>query len=209
MRIKSIEKGIETKQQHLLSLPNKSENIQNTKEMTHQINTSEAAVYVGTYHKYNCGSIFGKWLNLSDYTDTDEFYTACRELHKDEQDPEFMFQDFENIPNGLIDESWLSKNIFEVLEALEDMDESRREAFLIWCDNGHHKLSEGDISDLISEFDDAYVGEYSDDEDFAFEQVEQMDLPEFAKSYFDYQAYARGLFCGDYWSHSGHVFYNC
>lgn len=186
MRNISIGNGIETKQQHHLSLPNKSKKlIQNSKEMTHQINTSEARVYVGTYAKYNDGSIFGEWLTLSDYTDKDEFYDACRELHDDEEDPEFMFQDYENIPNGLIGECWISDSIFEVLEALEDMDETRKEAFLIWCDNGHRKLSESDINDLISDFNDDYIGEYKDEEDFAYEQVEQMDLPEFAKTYFD------------------------
>ncbi|WP_228384100.1 antirestriction protein ArdA [Sphingobacteruim zhuxiongii] len=209
MRNISIGNGIETKQQYHLSLPNKSKKlIQNRKEMKHQINTSEARVYVGTYGKYNDGSIFGKWLDLSDYANSDEFYTACKELHNDEADPEFMFQDYENIPNGLIGESWISNNIFEVLEALKDMDESRKEAFLIWCDNGHRKLSETDISDLMSDFDDDYIGEYKDEEDFAYEQVEQMDLPEFAKQYFDYEAYARDLFSGDYWSDSGYVFYN-
>src|SRR5690606_2863907 len=113
-----------------------------------------------------------------------------------------------NIPNGLIGECWISDSIFKVLEALEDMDETRKEAFLIWCDNGHRKLSEGDIDDLLSDFDDDYIGEYKDEEDFAYEQVEQMDLPEFAKTYFDYEAYARDLFSGDYCSDSGHVFYN-
>ncbi|WP_313672634.1 antirestriction protein ArdA [Sphingobacterium multivorum] len=206
MRIKSIGNSIETKQQHHLSLPNKSKKlIQNSKEMTHQINTSEASVYVGTYGKYNDGSIFGKWLNLSDYADKEEFYTACRELHDDEEAPEFMFQDYENIPNGLIGECWISDSIFEVLE---DMDETRKEAFLIWCDNVHRKLSEGDINNLISDFDDNYLGEYKDEEDFAYEQIEQMDLPEFVKRYFDYGAFARDLFYGDYWSDGGHVFYN-
>ena len=209
MRIKSIGNSIETKQQHHLSLPNKSKNlIQNSKEMIQQINTSGASVYVGTYGKYNDGSIFGEWLTLSDYADKDEFYDACKELHNDEADPEFMFQDYGNIPNGLIGECWISDKIFEVLEALEDMDESRQEAFLIWCNNGHRKLSEGDIDDLISDFDDDYIGEYKDEEDFAYEHVEQMDLPEFAKRYFDYEAFARDLFCGDYWSDGGHVFYN-
>ncbi|WP_237077041.1 antirestriction protein ArdA [Myroides odoratimimus] len=209
MRIISIGNSIETKQQHHLSLPNKSKKlIQKGKEMTQQINTSEASVYVGTYGKYNDGSIFGEWLKLSDYSDKKEFYTACKELHNDEADPEFMFQDYENIPNGLIGECWISDSIFDVLEALEDMDESRQEAFLIWCNNGHRKLSEGDIDDLISDFDYDYIGEYKDEEDFAYEQVEQMDLPEFAKRYFDYEAYARDLFCGDYWSDGGHVFYN-
>lgn len=48
-------------------------------------------LYVGTYHKYNCGSLQGKWLNLNDYSDKKEFIRACYDLHKDEEDPELMF----------------------------------------------------------------------------------------------------------------------
>lgn len=177
--------------------------------MTHQINISEAAVYVGTYAKYTNGSIFGKWLKLSDYTDKEEFYAACHKLHNDEEDPEFMFQDYENIPQGLISECSMSDNIFEVLEALENMEENQKEAFLIWCSNGHHSLSDADIDDLKSEFENDYIGEYDSEEDFARELVEERnDLSEFAKQYFDYEAYARDLFCNSYWSDSGHVFYN-
>ena len=58
---------------------------------------SEAKVYVGTYGKYNNGSLSGAWLDLSDYSDKEEFYEACRELHKDEEDAEYMFQDWENV----------------------------------------------------------------------------------------------------------------
>ena len=62
----------------------------------------EAKICVGTYKKYNEGSLFGKWLTLSDYSDKKEFYEACKELHSDEEDAEFMFQDWEYIPKGLI-----------------------------------------------------------------------------------------------------------
>ena len=45
---------------------------------------SAASVYVGTYAKYNNGSLSGAWLNLSDYSDKEEFYEACRELQPPE-----------------------------------------------------------------------------------------------------------------------------
>ncbi|WP_042938607.1 antirestriction protein ArdA, partial [Klebsiella pneumoniae] len=63
------------------------------------------AVYVGTYHQYNGGSIFGKWFDLTDFDDKDEFYDACRALHAAEDDPEFMFQDWEGIPSQFASES--------------------------------------------------------------------------------------------------------
>ena len=40
------------------------------------VTLSEARVYVGTYARYNNGSLFGKWLDLSDYSDKDEFLEA-------------------------------------------------------------------------------------------------------------------------------------
>ncbi len=170
-------------------------------------NLSEARVYVGTYSKYNEGSIFGKWLDLSDYSDKEEFYDACRELHGDEDDPELMFQDYENIPSGLVGESWISDNIFAVIEAVSDLNDSEQEAFYIWLNDGSHDIDTDDIDSLIESFRDDYQGEHKDEEDYAYEIVETCcDLPEFAKSYFDYEKFARDLFISDYWFEDGHVF---
>ena len=93
-------------------------------------------VYVGTYNKYNEGSIFGKWIDLSNYSNLSDFYKDIRELHKDEDDPEFMFQDYEAseliISLGLISECHISSNIFEILETIEnsEYDEEVIEAYL-------------------------------------------------------------------------------
>ena len=62
---------------------------------------SAASVYVGTYAKYNNGSLSGAWLNLSDYSDKEEFYEACRELHKDEEDVEYMLREIPPIVDYL------------------------------------------------------------------------------------------------------------
>ncbi|HSH65533.1 MAG TPA: antirestriction protein ArdA [Bacteroidia bacterium] len=176
--------------------------------MTDQLDVTEARVYVGTYCKYNKGSLYGEWLNLSDYSDKDELYKACQELHDDEESPEFMFQ-YENIPDGLINESWISDKLFNVLEALKDMDTDLLEPFLIWCNNEHKRFADEDIDDLISSFQDDYIGEYNSEDDFAKELIELKDnLNEFAKRYFDYKAYARDLFSTDYWFVGGYVFQN-
>ena len=79
---------------------------------------SEARVYVGTYAKYAGGSIEGAWLNISDYDSLEDFLEACRELHEDEDQPEFMFQDWENIPSELISECGIDGAIFEVQDEL-------------------------------------------------------------------------------------------
>lgn len=168
---------------------------------------SEAKIYVGTYGRYNSGSLFGKWLDLSDYCDKDEFLEACRELHKDEEDAEFMFQDYENIPEELVSESWLSEKFFLLRDAVENLSETEQEAFMVWCESGSHKLAKEDADDLISSFNDEYIGVYSDEEAYAYELVEQCyDLSDFAKQYFDYGKFARELFMTDYSMDSGYVF---
>ncbi len=177
--------------------------------MYKEIDITEAQVYVGTYRKYNEGSIFGEWLQLSDHNSREEFYNACRELHNDEEDPEFMFQDYENIPDGLISESWMSPKLFEVIQELENMSSEIQQAFLIWCSNNHSNFSDKEITDLITEFENDFIGEYDSEEDFARELIEnRSDLNDFALQYFDYESYARDLFLGDYWYCDGYVFVN-
>lgn len=168
---------------------------------------SEARVYVGTYGKYNNGSLFGAWLDLSDYSDKEDFYEACRELHKDEEDAEYMFQDWENVPENLISESWISENFFTLRDAVEKLGDTEQEAFFVWCNYKSHDLSEEDADDLVRDFQDEYQGQYDDEEDFSYQIVEECyDLPEFAKTYFDYKQFARDLFMCDYWFDDGFVF---
>ena len=80
-----------------------------------------ARVYVGTYKKYNERSIKGGWLDLADYKNYQEFLTACRELHKDESDPEFMIQDNEGFPDGLDCMEWMYESDFnDVKNAMQE-----------------------------------------------------------------------------------------
>lgn len=96
-----------------------------------------ARIYVGTYRKYNEGSTFGAWLELANFTTRRGFYAACKELHKDEEDPEFMFQDHENIPTSFVTESSISDEVWHVINSLKKFAPDRAEEFAQWCeDNG-------------------------------------------------------------------------
>lgn len=175
--------------------------------MKEDIDITEASIYVGTYAKYNSGSIYGRWLRLSDYEDIEAFYKACAALHADEEDPEYMFQDHEHIPHSLISESWLSEKFFEVRDAVAKMNKEEIEPFSLWCCNGHYDLSKEDIDDLVTSFRNDYQGPYSSESDFAYEYVsERYDLSEFVRQYFDYERFAKDLFITDYWYMDGYVF---
>lgn len=115
-------------------------------------------VYVGTYAKYNSGSIAGDWLDLEDYSDKGEFHEACKALHPDESDPEFMFQDWEEIPKGYISESHIDDNVWEWLK-LDDREREIVEAYR------EHVREDADQSDIL----DNFRGEYKNRGDMAYE----------------------------------------
>jgi len=99
------------------------------------IEIMKAAVYCGTYYRYNCGSLFGKWLKLADYKGKSEFLAACRKLHSREHDPEFMFQDSENIPSSMYGESYVKEEIWQVINALRNCTPDKQQAFYEYCEN--------------------------------------------------------------------------
>jgi len=157
------------------------------------------AVYVGTYRKYNNGSLSGSWLVLDEYTSREEFYEDCHKLHKDESDPEFMFQDWQDIPDNLIGESWISSEYWEFLEA--EGDSEAKSAFIAWYGSWD-----------ADAFEESYQGEYGSELEFAYQLIEDtgylQEVPDTVAQYFNYEAFSRDLFMSDYHSFDGHVFLN-
>ena len=78
-----------------------------------------AKCYVGTYGKYNAGSIDGAWLDLDAYETYADFVKACKNLHKNENDPEFMIQDWEGLPDGFPAQEWISEDEFNEIKLSE------------------------------------------------------------------------------------------
>lgn len=140
-------------------------------------------VYVGTYCKYNNGSIQGDWLDLEDYDDKEDFIKACLELHSDEDDPELMFQDWEEIPRRYITESSIDEDLWEWLKLSED------ERAIV-----SSYFKEVDESSSPEYALDAYDGEHDSEEDWARDFWEQTgmlnQLPDHAQNYIDYKSFA-------------------
>ena len=176
----------------------------------------EFRIYVGTYAKYNDGSLFGKWMDLSDYIDLKDFYEACLELHQDEEDPELMFQDWEYIPDFLISESSLNENTFRYMEEVTGMDDDRARALEIYCkDIASWPDNEKDFEEILEEFNESYQGYFAGSmkdpaEEFAYQYIEDngmlSDVPELLQRYFDYEAFGKDLFMDVYSEYEGHVF---
>ncbi|WP_241389618.1 MULTISPECIES: antirestriction protein ArdA [Serratia] len=164
------------------------------------MSTTTPAVYVGTYHKYNCGSIAGQWFDLTDFDSVEDFYAACSTLHADEDDAEFMFQDWEGIPTQFASETQVSWAFIDAYKQADN--EGRAAAFFAWSEYS------GECD--YDKFDEAYRGEADSEEAYACEFVEDCGLlsevPESLRDYFDFEAYARNLFTGGLVFVDGYVF---
>lgn len=143
-----------------------------------------ARIYVGTYAKYNSGSIKGAWLDLENYSDRETFLEACAELHKDESDPELMFQDFEGFPRSFYSESSIPAELFAWLE----LDEDDRELLGVY-------QNAVDTAADIDTAREAFCGKYDSEADWAEQFLDDTGglegVPEHLKNYIDYEAYAR------------------
>lgn len=170
-----------------------------------------ARIYCGTYAKYNDGSLDGKWFDLEDYADKDDFMEACQTFH-DRNNPqdedgvpiqaehEFMFQDQEGIPSGFIGESWIDAEFWDYMN--HEADEGAKAAYMA-CFNEW----DGD------KFNERYRGEFDSWEAMAEEFAEETgmldEIPENLRYYFDFERYANDMrLGGDMCEDDGHYFWN-
>lgn len=160
-------------------------------------------VYVGTYRKYNEGSLYGAWIDLTACYDYDEFMEVCHKLHADESEPELMFQDFMYFPERWYAEGSFSEEKFDKIMEWWTLDDKKKEAYekFMWL------FGEEDIE----KFNNAYVGKYTWQEDFAKVIIAELH-PEVAHSdmerFFNYEKYAQELFESDFTWEKGYVFKN-
>lgn len=177
--------------------------------------TNKPRVYVGTYGKYNRGNLSGAWLNISEYANKAEFTEACKRLHADEINPEFMFQDWANVPEGLITESSINDDLFMINDFAAILTEEEKIAFQFWLSYR---------PDLWYKFTDCYIGDYSSEIN-PEEAFAESIAPDFSaiyaavtdraareqlatlEMYFDSAKYARDLFLTDYVNLGGFIFY--
>ena len=159
-----------------------------------QTNGYSPALYCGTYGKYNSGNLSGMWVDVSTFDSYEDFVNFCYAIHADEEDPELMYQDFENLPDSLYHESMGEEGFEKIMEYCELCDEynvSAVDDFLEWYS-----------TEDLDRMQDAYVGVYDSEEDFAREIVNDCyDLDKMMGNlacYFDYEALARDLFMCDY-----------
>ena len=168
------------------------------------------AVFCCTYHKYNEGRSLtgGMWLDLSSFSCYDDFMAACRWLHRDESDPEFMFLDYENFCAAWYSESCMDEDTFDRIQEYAALDADEQEAFEAFLDVTCDK----NVS--FDDFRERYCGKWDSEREFAEHLCDDLDMfhnvPESISRFFNYKAFARELFMSDYdMSDDGHVFRTC
>ena len=162
----------------------------------------EPSVYVGTYGKYNEGSLCGLRIDLSSFSDYDEFIDFCNAIHADEEDPELMAQDYEAFPRQWYNEGFMSEEDFDHIQEYTEL-----------CDKYDVDAVDDymEFADELDNFEEAYCGEWDSEEDFARHIVDECyDLERTMgdlSRYFDYEAFGRDLFMWDYnMGANNHVF---
>lgn len=148
----------------------------------------ETQVYVGTYAKYNDGSIAGKWLTLSDYADRGEFIEACKKLHSDEADPELMFQDRQGAASRAISECEVPEVFWEFLE----LEESDKEIVEAWME-----AMSADLQEAMETGLENFYGSYDNETDFGEQLLEGTDrVPPHLEGYIDFERYGNDHLTG-------------
>lgn len=169
--------------------------------------TGHPAVCVGTYHKYNCGSLFGMWMDLTKFADFEEFMNACRFLHNDESCPELMFQDYENYPEEWYSESFMGEVHFNMIQRYAELDD--KDVFDAFMDVRGGDYDSDDES-VFDEYTDKFCGVYDSKAEFAEQLADETcmldNVPESMRDYIDFDAMARDLFICDYDYSGGFVF---
>lgn len=168
----------------------------------------EAKIYVGTYAKYNDGDLDGTWFELKKYETYQDFIDDCKRYHRDEEDPELFFQDWEYIPEKWISESTLDERFFDLKDViLKCLTPQEEEAFYVWLNDIFYDDFEKNAQEIVDSFLEVYFGHYESERDFAMDEVVAYgDMEHLLACYFDYDAYARDLFIDDYTFVKGYVF---
>ena len=148
----------------------------------------------------------GLWVELDEFTEWDQVQAKLQAVYPNSDFDEILCADVEGLAKFFYASNCDSFSMSEWAtyqedrEAFPDLDDAVIAAYFENCG----------VSDL-SDVEEAYQGEYSDDEAFAEEYLEStgmlQEIPESLRYYFDTAAFARDMMM-DYFSNDGHYFRN-
>lgn len=159
----------------------------------------EARAWIGCLACYNEGRLVGEWYEADEAGDvTLEMLHGPRPVGDHEEMWVFDHEGFE----GWLTGECSPMGIQEIADTIDSIERAghKPDAVLAWAlHNGIRDEVVRDGYDGIqqSEFEDAFAGEWDNDQDYAYEYAEgtgDLDaVPEHLRSYIDMEAYARDL----------------
>ena len=148
------------------------------------------SVYVGTWGKYNDGSLHGEWIDLSDFDTPEDFKKYCHEkIHGDEPDAELMFQDVEGPAwvHSVISEYGMNYDMVWGWLGLDDWEKPVVDGYIeMYGIDGF-----SDFDELVSAAQDAYMGGEGQDfddwvQDFFSETMGHMKVSDFIDKHYNW-----------------------
>lgn len=153
----------------------------------------EPRVYVTTYAKYKQGKTTGEWLEIINYSTYEAFIQACRDLHSDEENPEFMFLHRNDIPYNLCNESKIFREYFEIKQFVQTLDESDAEAFKLWFDYYEIDPRRCATETIFHYFQNTYMGRFVEDEFFKYFLNNFYNIPEDLRLFVNHDFYKKKI----------------
>lgn len=155
-------------------------------------------IYVACLASYNNGKLYGKWIDANQ--DVDALQVEISALLKASPElfaEEWAVHDYEGFGEIHLSE-WPD---LARVSALAGLLEEHGEAFSLWyCNQDSNNIDVDQLEDIFQEQNNGIFESKEAFADYILESTGMLDaLPEWAKMYFNYEAYARDLeLSGDY-----------
>lgn len=153
-------------------------------------------IYVACLASYTNGILHGEWIDAAQDPEIlmEEITEKVIETSPIPDAEEWAIHDYEGFEGMNLHEYEDLHYVSKLALAIEEYGE----AFAVYVANlGGFSVND----DIERQFEDAFVGIYDSEVDYAYEYVDGvLDIPENIAPYFDYESYARDLFINDYTS---------
>jgi len=161
--------------------------------------TTTPAVWIGSLHAYNCGSLVGEW---TDASDLDQMRAVAARVVRRGGGEEFALMDFEGF-GDMIGEYTQLDRVAEIAAAIEE----HGEALVLYAARADFD-DHDDVDDFVERFESAYAGAgFESLKDFAEARFHEVfEVPDALAPYIDYGAFENTLDCEGTWFDQGHVF---
>lgn len=124
---------------------------------------SSIGIYVTTWKNYNENIDKGYWIELNNFADYDEFFNWFKEKFSEEKYPELAILDVNGAPSWItefhLNEYGINGDVvWDYMEMDADEQEMINEYVSVV---GNHHVKDMNVHDILSEANDAYIGDAS------------------------------------------------